>query len=80
MASDGAMPSQLNMRTRSALVLTACPARRWMTISPRLAPLPTNIADRHSSGKLAAAAAKVEANASSAPNSDRPMAMRTGRW
>ncbi len=73
--SDGAMPSQLNMRMRSVVVLTAWPARRWMTISPMLAPLPTNTADAHSSAKRAAGPTKVQATASKAPNSDRPMAM-----
>ena len=74
------MPSQLNMRMRSVLLPAAWPARRWMTINPMLAPLPTNTADRHSSGNCAAAGAQVEPTASDAPHSARPTAMRTGRW
>ncbi len=78
--SDGAMPSQLNRRTRSVLLRAAWAARRWMTISPMLAPLPTNTADRHNSAKCGVSSTKVEATASNAPKVDRPMAMRTGRW
>ena len=78
--NDGAMPSQLKMRTRSVASRAASAALRWIVSMPMLAPEPVSVAARHSSTKCGTPPMKVDSTASAMPLMVSAAAMRTGRW
>ena len=67
-ANEGAMPSQLKMRTRSVPSLAASPAARWIVSMPVLVPAPVAIAAAHSSSRCAVPSTPVEARANRQPS------------
>lgn len=80
LAIDGAMPSQLKMRTRSVASRAVTPAVRWMVSMPMFAPVPLSVAARHSSAKWPAPLMKLDSRAAPMPSSVSPTATYTGRW
>jgi hypothetical protein len=73
--NDGAMPSQLNSRTRSVASVAVRPAVRWMVSMPMLAPEPVSIAATHSTAKCGQPWISVDSTASSTPVAVSPTAM-----
>ena len=64
----GAMPSQLNRRTRSAWSRAVSVAVRWMASMPMLAPEPVSMAPTHHRPNCKAPLAKVATTTDSMPS------------
>ena len=80
LASEGAMPSQLNTRIRSVLLWTSCPAVRWIVIKPMLAPTPDAAAPTQPRPNCQPPGSQQASSAQAAPTIVKATAKRAGRW
>ena len=80
LANEGAMPSQLNTRSRSVLVDTHWLAVRCTAIRPTLVPTPDRAAPTQFSPNCHPPGSQQATKAAAAPSIVQATARRTGRW